>query len=173
MVDEILEMALEGANSSFNDNKGIGRAIRLIAVTGGFVLVVIAALTVVSVIGRYTIGEPIIGDYEIVEFGVSIAVFAFFPYTHATNNNIVASFFTTGLPKKVNTVIDAVQNIIFLGIVCLLAYTAFLGGIDKFNNNEISMFLSMRIWWLHAFGVAGLTVLGWVTLWKIIKWREV
>jgi len=150
----------------------MGRVVRLTALAGGFVLVVISAITVISVIGRYTLGMPVTGDYEIVEFGVSLAVFSFLPYTHASNTNIVASFFTTGLPKSVQNFMDAVQNVIFLGIICLLTYSAFAGGIEKFDSNEISMFLSMQIWWLHAFGVLGLTLLGWVTLWKIIKWRE-
>ena len=163
--------ALEGSNGNFNSDRGLGRLTWLAALAGGFVLVVISAITVVSVIGRYAFGAPITGDYEIVEFGVSLAVFAFLPYTHASNNNIVASFFTAGLPAPVRNLMDAVQNVIFFGVVCLLAYSALVGGIDKYHSNEISMFLSMRIWWLHVFGVAGLTLLAWVTLWKIIHWR--
>ncbi|MGY9001353.1 MAG: TRAP transporter small permease [Rhodospirillales bacterium] len=162
---------MKSSNERFDDNRGMGLFVRRMALAGGFVLVFISAITVVSVFGRYVLGAPITGDYEIVEFGVSLAVFAFFPYTHASNNNIVAGFFTSGLSKNVQNIMDMFQNIIFLVVVCLLAYTAIIGGIDKFNSNEISMFLSLQIWWLHAFGVVGLTLLGWVTFRKIIKWE--
>jgi TRAP-type C4-dicarboxylate transport system permease small subunit len=163
---------MESPNTKFDDKHGMGRIIRQAALAGGFVLIFISSITVISVIGRYAFGAPITGDYEIVEFGVSIAVFAFLPYTHASNNNIIAGFFTSGLPQPIMDAIDGIQNIIFLLVICLLAYTAIIGGIDKYNANEISMFLSMQVWWLHAFGVIGLTLVGWVALWKIIKWRS-
>ena len=66
------------------------RLIRGVALLGGFAVVAVSAITVISVIGRYTFSLPVLGDYEIVEYGISFAAFSFLAYAHLTNSHLVA-----------------------------------------------------------------------------------
>ena len=70
------------------------RLARRLALAGGLLLVGVMGMTVVSVLGRYLFNAPVPGDYEITELAIGIAVFAFFPYCHSSNANIVVELFT-------------------------------------------------------------------------------
>ena len=59
----------------------MNRLIRFVALMGGFAVVAVSAITVISVLGRYTFSMPITGDYEIVEYGISIAAFSFLAFS--------------------------------------------------------------------------------------------
>ena len=89
------------------------RLARWVAIAGGMLLIGVVLMTVISVLGRYLFNAPIPGDYELTELACGIAVFAFFPYCHARNGNIVVEFFTGGLPTRHKTALGTVHNIAF------------------------------------------------------------
>lgn len=93
---------------------------RAMAYSGGFVLAVIALVTVASIIGRFFLFAglgPVKGDYEIVEMGSAIAVFAFMPFAQFKRAHVVVDIFTTRLPWRFQT---------FLGLIgdSLIALTS-------------------------------------------------
>ena len=94
-------------------SKALQAVTRALALTGGVLLMAAAALTVVSVIGRYAFGAPVPGDYELVEIGCAVGVFLFFPYTHAVDGNISAEFFTAGLPARARRALDLGNDVVF------------------------------------------------------------
>ena len=61
----------------------IGRLLHVLcdvcAVIGGAVLIAMAAMTVVSVIGRTFFDSPILGDVELVQLGLAVCVATFLP----------------------------------------------------------------------------------------------
>ena len=148
---------------------GLQRATRLVALAGGFAVVGVAAITVVSVVGRYAFGTPVTGDYEIVEYGISIAASFFLAFTHATNGHIIAEFFSSKMSDRTRRRIDAVQNFILFLILAVLVWRVAIGGIDKFETSDESMFLKMKIWWLHLVGTFGLALFAWVAFVKIFR----
>lgn len=140
---------------------------RKLALVGGFAVVGVAVLTLASVIGRYAFSKPITGDYELVEYGISFAVFCFLGFTHLTNGHLIAEFFSSKMSKRKLALIDVFQNIILLIILVILIWRVALGGIDKFEIGEESMLLQMKVWWLHLIGVIGLLIFAWASLTKI------
>ncbi|MEM6897355.1 MAG: TRAP transporter small permease, partial [Pseudomonadota bacterium] len=63
--------------------RGIEALARTLAYLGGAILVALALMTLASIVGRWVNTGPIrsiAGDYELVEAGVGIAVFAFLPW---------------------------------------------------------------------------------------------
>ena len=76
------------------------RLTRSAALAGGLLLVGVMGMTVVSVLGRYLFNAPVPGDYEITELAIGIAAFAFFPYCHISNANIVVELFTGRMPPS-------------------------------------------------------------------------
>ena len=144
---------------------------RRIALIGGFAVVAVSAVTVVSVVGRYAFGTPITGDYEIVEYGISIAAFFFFAFAHASDSHLVAEFFSSRMSPRTRTAIDSVQNLILFLILAIIAWRVVVGGIDKFETGDESMFLKMKTWWLHGVGAVGLSLFALVALCKAFTRR--
>ena len=64
----------------------IGRALFLIsfllALFGGFTLLIMVCVNVVSIFGRVLFSSPLLGDFELVEMGCAVAIFSFLPLCH-------------------------------------------------------------------------------------------
>ena len=136
---------------------GLTRLARAFAMVGGLLLVGIVGMTVASVIGRYLLGVPIPGDYELTELACGIAVFAFFPYCHATNANIVVDFFTSRLRPRARAVLDAVHSVAFTIMASLIAWRLLVGGTRKLEDGETTLFLAIPI---HSAYFAALVAAG-------------
>jgi TRAP-type C4-dicarboxylate transport system permease small subunit len=145
------------------------RLIHGVALAGGFAVVAVSAITVISVIGRYTFSMPILGDYEIVEYGISFAAFAFLAFAHVHNSHLVAEFFSSRMSKRTTQIIDSIQNLILFAILAVLIWRVVVGGFDKFETGDESMLLRMKVWWLHVVGTVGLVMFAWVAFRKIFK----
>lgn len=157
------------ADDGQSEAGGLQKLTRLVALAGGFAVVGVSAITVVSVIGRYAFGTPLTGDYEIVEYGISIAAFFFLAFAHATDSHIIAEFFSSKTSARTRRRMDTVQNFILFLILVVLTWQVALGGIDKFETDDQSMFLAMRTWWLHLVGTFGLALFAWVALAKLVR----
>ena len=117
-----------------------------LAVCGGMLLSAMAALTAVSVTGRYIWSEPIRGDFELVAIGTGIAIFAFLPYCQLMRGNIVVDFFMSPAPIRVRLFADIVGGILYLVIAAILAWRLYLGGWDMYQYNELSMTINFPRW---------------------------
>ena len=135
--------------------RGLERLARSVALAGGLLLVGVMGMTVVSVIGRYLFNAPVPGDYEITELAIGIAAFAFFPYCHITNANIVVELFTGRMPARFKAALDAVHNVTFAVVAGLIAWRLFIGGMHKFDDGETTMFLGIPIHWAYFSAVLG------------------
>lgn len=123
----------------------LARLSRAVALAGGFLLIGVMAMTVVSVIGRYMFNAPIPGDYEITELVCGIAVFAFFPYCHVRRGNIVVEFFASGFRERTRHRLDTVHNLVFALVAGLITWRLFIGGVDKLHDGETTLFLGIPI----------------------------
>ena len=147
------------------------RFTRRVALIGGFAVVAVSVVTVASVAGRYAFGAPITGDYEIVEYGISVVAVFFFAFAHASDGHLVAEFFSSRMPPRARAALDSVQNLILFLILAIVVWRVAIGGIDKFETGDESMFLAMKTWWLHAVGAGGLTLFALVALCKAFARR--
>ncbi len=149
----------------------IERVGRAAAMAGGLLLIGVMAMTVISVIGRYAFNAPIPGDYEITELVCGVAVFAFFPYCHLRNANIVVEFFTAGLSPRRKTVLDTVHNFAFTAVAGLIAWRLLVGGLHKLADEETTLFLDIPIYWGYFPALLGAGLLAVVCLW--VLWRHI
>ncbi len=145
------------------------RASRTLALAGGLLLIGVMAMTVISVIGRYLFNAPIPGDYEITELVCGVAVFAFFPYCHARNANIVVEFFTAGLPPRHKTLLDTVHNVVFTAVAGLIAWRLLVGGLHKLRDGETTLFLDIPIYLGYFPALLGAGLLTAVCLWVLCR----
>ena len=81
----------------------VEKVARALAYVGGVILIALALMTLVSIIGRWINAygiRSIQGDYELVEAGCAIAVFAFLPWCELNRGHVRVDLFTNGLPAR-------------------------------------------------------------------------
>ena len=143
-----------------------------LAVLGGAVLVALIVMTCVSILGRALFSAPIPGDFELVEIGCAIAVFAFLPYCQMTRGNVVVDFFTAGVSTRRRASLDLVANTLFTLIAGLLTWRAVLGGLDLHRYQETTMVLAVPLWWGFVPAVLCLAVLTLVSAYTVLRSRR-
>ena len=126
---------------------GLTAVCRWFAVAGGLVLAAAAVLTVVSVVGRGLFGVPVPGDFELVELGCGIAVFAFLPYCHLTNGNVAVDFLVVRMPPAVGRLMAVAGHVLLAVIALVLAHRLAAGGLDMWRAADETMVLQVPRWW--------------------------
>jgi TRAP-type C4-dicarboxylate transport system permease small subunit len=120
------------------------------AVGGGLLVLAVAALVTTSVLGRWLFGKPIPADFEFVEIGVGIAVFAFLSYTQMRSGHIAVDTFTQRLPPRVNASIDGIWALVLCAFLALFAWGLVSGAIEAQAYNETLVQLPWPIWPIYA-----------------------
>lgn len=154
-----------GASVAARIDRALTQASDAAALLGGALIVAIMLMTVVSILGRYFLGTPVAGDFELTEIGCGIAAFLFFPHTQKSGHNIVAEFFTMGLSERARARLDAFHALIFAGLAAFLAWRLFEGTIDKIASSERTMLVGFPLWIGYVFAVASCVLLVPVCLW--------
>jgi TRAP-type C4-dicarboxylate transport system permease small subunit len=159
------------ADGALEHGASVGGAIERLtgwlALVGGALLLFTIGITLVSVAGRYLLGKPVPGDYELVELTCGVAIFLFFPYTHATGANISALFFTSGLPLRLQRGLDLVHDVVFALVAAMLTWRLTAGLLEKYAAGESSMLIRIPLWWAFSFAVASMALLTIVCLARI------
>jgi TRAP-type C4-dicarboxylate transport system permease small subunit len=147
------------------------RVSRAVALAGGTVLALMAAMIAVSVTGRSLLRAPIPGDFELVEIGLSVVVFATLPYCQIARANVIVDFFLDRAPERVKASFDAAGSLIFAALAALLLWRHALGAVDMYNVGETSMIIGIPRWWSFPAAVICLALLLAVCLYTF--WRSV
>lgn len=123
-----------------------------IAVAGGMITLLVMILTVVSVVGRGALNAPLLGDSEVVEVGIAIAIFSFLPYCQIRGANVIVDFFTMRMNPRSRAALDAVMNAVCFVCVAVLTWRLAVGGLAAFRGGDNSMFLRIPLWWGYLAG---------------------
>lgn len=175
----------------------MGRALhlvaRLLAYGGGVVLALIAILTVVSVIGRYLNGfglGPIKGDFELVEAGSAIAIFAFLPLAQFRRCNVTVDVFILALPKRAQCALGLVGDLLISLSAVVILWRFWLGFGEKFPYGsepvrawfgmgaapffpETTYELELQVWIPYALAMVGAVLFALIslfTVWRSLNW---
>ena len=119
------------------------------AIVGGLIVLAAIIFTVVAVVAA-RFGAPILGNTEIVEMSVGVAIAFFLPWCQIQGANVIVDFFTARVPDWAKAVLDAVMSFAFTLVVAVLAWRLIIGGIDAFRRDRVTMFLQLPMWWGFA-----------------------
>lgn len=120
---------------------------------GGFVLIAVIIMTCISIIGRglVPIGlGPIQGDFEWVEFGVGLAIFAFLPLCHLERSHAVVDLFESAFPQKMNLILGILSDLLMLVISIIISWRLWLGMLDMKSYGETTFILQYQVWPFYA-----------------------
>jgi TRAP-type C4-dicarboxylate transport system permease small subunit len=133
---------------------------RFFAVCAGVMLVLMALMSLTSIVGRTLFDKPILGDYELVQMMSAVAVTMSLPFCQMIRGHIIVDFFTTGMPPRVNKVLDVVASLVLAVAAFIFSWRICLGMIDLYGNNDASMLLNLQTWWGYAPMVPSFFLLG-------------
>ncbi len=158
----------------------VGRLAMALAVVGGLILVALVVMSVVSIAGRglgtfsrtLPVGwaGPVPGDFELVEAGTAVAVFAFLPWCQFNRGHITVDVFLFWAGPRARAVLSLAGNLLMTGAAAFIAWRIHGGLMDKLRYGETTMILGMPVWYGYALALAGACAFALVSLYTV--WRS-
>ena len=133
---------------------------RAFAVGAGVLLILMAAMSLASIVGRTFLGKPILGDYELVEVMCAVAVSMSLPYCQIARGNVIVDFFTTGMSPQVVRALDVFASLLLAVIAFVVAWRLAIGMVGLRHNGDASMLIGFPIWVAYAPMVLSFLLLG-------------
>ncbi len=138
--------------------KVLGELAKFCAIVAGLLMVFITLMTVVSVIGRDTIGKAITGDFELSGAACGAAVGLFLPWCQYKRGNIIVDFFTAKTSESTQGWLDRTGALVLGIVMAVLTWRTTLGGISAFKSNSGTMMLGFPEWIVYGAIVPGLAL---------------
>ncbi|HZM35341.1 MAG TPA: TRAP transporter small permease [Burkholderiales bacterium] len=139
-------------------------AAKAFAFAGGAVLVAMLVMSVSSIVGRTIFKSPVPGDFELVQLACAASIAAFLPWCQLRRANIIVDFFTTGLPPRARSVLDAIGALLLAAVMALVAWRAGLGAEAIYASGERAMISRIPQWIGYAAIVPSLALTALVAL---------
>jgi len=134
------------------------------ALLGGAVLLTVAAITVVSVVGRWLWWTPVLGDVEMVQLGTAAALALFLPYCQLHGSHLIVDIFTARTTTSAQRRLDRIAQGGAAVVLALLAARAGAGVLDLRTAGETSMVLGVPLWLAYAAMVPSLALAALIAL---------
>ena len=132
---------------------------RQMAIVGGLIFVGLVLMSVVSIVGRKTVGFVVPGDVEVLQMLAACASASFFPYCHLLHGDIKVDFVTQKMKQKTLWIIDAFGSLLVGLFGALVAWRAWAGAMTVKEAGETSMILVWPVWIPQALMVPGFALL--------------
>lgn len=136
-------------------DEGLDKVCRYLAYFGGVLLLATTPVTLASVLSRYFLNSPLLGDFEIVQTAVAACIACFLPYCQLHGGNIVVDFFTTGASARSQAFMDALGALLLAAMMFLLGWRGAVGGVALYQSGDTTMLMSIPIWIIYAAIVPG------------------
>jgi TRAP-type C4-dicarboxylate transport system permease small subunit len=126
---------------------------------GGCLLVGIVFMTAYSAASNFLFDKPIAGDFEIVQFGVAIAAFAFLPLCQLTRANVVVDSFTLWAGPRLRGAMDLLASLVAIAFSVMLLWRMSIGMHDYYIHQEYTAIIGIPLWWAFPFMLFSLLLL--------------
>ena len=144
------------------------RVARLCAIAGGLILAASAILTTLSIISAAAFTSRIHGEYELVSFGASLAIYLFLPWCQVVRGNVVVDFFLASAGHRLQEACDALGALLFFAISILLVWRMSVGGLELLSQGQATAVVKIPYWWNFPVILFCLGLLAAVTLHGVI-----
>ena len=143
------------------------------ALLGGLLLVGLIGMMCLSILGRNLVGAlnssfaqthlpdlaaalvglglgPVLGDFELIELGMAIVIFAFLPWCQITAGHARVAVFTGFLPMAVQRWLRAGIEVIFALVLILIAWRLSEGLRSRVRTGQTTFILEIPYWWVYG-----------------------
>jgi TRAP-type C4-dicarboxylate transport system permease small subunit len=128
------------------------------ALLAGALLLMAVGVTAASVLRGAILNKPILGDSEIVEMTLGVAVAFCLPLAEMRGAHVMVDFFTQRLPPRALAGLDALMRSVAAAVVFVLAWRLAIGGYNNWDRERESMFLEIPYWWGYAGAAIGMAL---------------
>jgi TRAP-type C4-dicarboxylate transport system permease small subunit len=136
----------------------LDRAATFAGLLAGVLLMAAVGVTTASVVRGATLNKPILGDSEIVEMLLGVAVALCMPLCEMRGAHVLVDFFTQKLPARGIAGLDALMRAVAAVVVAVLAWRLCIGGFNMWDRERETMFLLIPYWWGYAGAALGMTL---------------
>jgi len=139
---------------------------------GAFMLAVLAAVTVASIIGRsfsFAGLGPVPGDFELVEIGTAVAVFCFLPWAHLKHGHATVDLFWKSFSKRTRWLLEVIADALTLVVWVLLVWRMGLATLDYKGNAETTFILQIPVWWGYAVSMVPAVIGLSAYVWRLLE----
>ena len=131
---------------------------------GSAIALMMAAMTLASVIGRSVFKAPIPGDIEITQMGIAMAISLCLPWCQLKGANINVDFFTQKISDHNQRRLDAFGCLFLAAMYTLLAWRTAIRAQAVKEAGETTMIISLPMWWAYACLAPGLALAALIAL---------
>ena len=139
---------------------------RWFALVGAAVALLVAAMAVWSIVGRFFFSRPVLGDVEITQMGIALSISLCLPWCQLQRANIIVDFFTQRLSERSQWLLDAAGCVLMAAFYLLLAWRTVVGAFAVHEAFEQTMILGLPMWWAYAGLAPGLLLSALVAFWQ-------
>jgi TRAP-type C4-dicarboxylate transport system permease small subunit len=123
---------------------------KLCAIAAGLLLIFITLMTVVSVVGRDTVGKTIVGDFELSGAAAGAAIALFMPWCQFKRGNILVDFFTTKASASAQAAMERFGALLLGLVMALMTWRTTLGGLAAWTSQSGTMMLGFPEWIVYT-----------------------
>lgn len=116
----------------------------------GVLLTAITLVTCLSLIGRNTTGQTLVGDYELTAVAAGAAVALFMPWCQLKREHIIVDFFTARLPASANAWLDRFGALVLAIVMGLLTWRTSVGALSAYSSQTTTMMLGFPEWIVYT-----------------------
>ncbi len=145
-------------------NAPLEPALRFLAYAGGVILFAMSTLVIVNVALRNFADLSVPGVFDLVKIGAAMCVFLFLPLCQAKRGNIFVDTFTSRLPAKARCLLDTAWDVLYAGLVFLIAAAMLQGAREQMASQVQTTQLAIPIWPFNLAAALLLALLGCVSL---------
>ncbi len=146
--------------------KAIEILAKICAILAGVLLTLITLMTCLSVIGRNTTGQTLVGDFELTGVAVGAAIALFMPWCQLKRGNIIVDFFTAKASPGATELMDRLGALVLSLCMALLTWRTTLGGLNAYGNQSGTMMLNFPEWLVYVCMVPPLALTALIGLWQ-------
>jgi len=128
------------------------------ALAGGFLLLAVVAVNIVSVVGGI-FWKPFPGDFELTEMGVAVAAFAFLPYCQLHGSNVTADIFTARASRRWIAIFGSFASLAAIVFATLLLWRMYAGMLSQNEYGYTTAILQIPIWIAYVPALLSLALL--------------
>jgi len=150
----------------------LDRALRVLALGGGVVLLGLMALIAFDVVMRYVLRLPFLGAYEMTELAMALIVFLGLPYCAATGGHVAVDVLGGLLDRPAFRWLNALLPLAAAVLTAVMAWQSALYALASNERGEATNMLRIDLFPFQLVGAASMaafTLVLLVQVWKALR----
>lgn len=145
------------------------RALRVLALGGGVVLLGLMALIAFDVVMRYVLRLPFLGAYEMTELAMALIVFLGLPYCAATGGHVAVDVLGGLLDRPAMRWPNALLHLAGAALTAVMAWQSVVYALDSKSRGEATNMLKIDLFPFQV--LTGVSMALFTLVLVVLAWR--